>query len=87
MRKIIVNEREYRYWIRNTGKYERTIYIRSAGIGYAWFVTEGNITPRMIREYILWNPTLDNNKRITPDIDRKLYEAFIDSLLHVSGII
>lgn len=87
MRKIIVNGIEYRWSVKPSNKFEKEVSIKDRG-KWCSFIYPGNITPRMIREYILLNPDLRNDI----DVDIKgirnvLFEKYVDSLLHNVGIV
>lgn len=85
MRISIVNGIQYMWYVKRTGKYERLISIKS-GSKYCTFTFENNITPRMIRRYIEWNPNLEN-KPMTVNDRPDIYNEYIDSLLHATGVI
>lgn len=76
-RKLVVDGNEYQYNVKKTGKHERTVSIKSGKI-YKFFMFDGNITPRMVKEFISNGFVADGNK---------IYSAQIDSLLHNTGII
>lgn len=84
MRKIIVNNLEYRWSVRRTGKYEKSVAVKR-GSGFVYFSTDANVTPRMIRKYIEWNPTLEK-KDMPKEIGHALYDASIESIVHESKI-
>lgn len=89
MRKIIVNGKQYRYWVSHSrGDYEKKVTIRNVpGSGCAGFISSLNVTPRMIKAYIEWNPDLIRNAdRIFKDRPN-LYEAYVDSILHQQNLL
>lgn len=84
MRKIIINNLEYRWSVKRTGKYEKTVAVKR-GSGFVYFTTDSNVTPRMIRTYIEWNPNLEK-KEIPKEICYAIYDFSIESIVHESKI-
>lgn len=88
MRKIIVNGKQYRYWVsRSRGDYTKVTIRNIPGTGCAGFGSYTNVTPRMIRTYIEWNPDLIKKEPTSLEDSPKLYDAYIDSILHQQNII
>lgn len=86
MRKIVVNDITYNWYVKRTGKHERTISIKGPSKEYCSFMFDGNITPRMIREYIISNPSLEK-VNMSNELSGKIYEASTHSLLKQASII
>jgi len=90
MRKIIVNGRQYRYWVGRSFEHRdcKRVTIRNVpGVGCATFNSWMNVTPRMVKTYIEWNPELIKKEPVSLEDAPKLYEANIDSILHQQNLI
>jgi hypothetical protein len=89
MRKIIVNGKQYRYWVSHSrGNECKVVTIRNIpGIGCAKFYSYTNVTPRMIKTYIEWNPELIKKEPESLKDAPKLYESYIDYILHQQNIL
>lgn len=89
MRKIIVNGKQYRYWVsRSRGDDCKKVTIRNVpGTGCYGFVSYVNVTPRMIKTYIEWNPDLVKKEPESLKDAPKLYDVYVDSILHQQNLI